>query len=214
MVCWLDEMSNSDLYKRLFDICYKHKLHHLGSYFSSLEIIDSVHGKMSDDDIFILSCGHAAVSLYVVLEKYYGFDAEAILLDHGEHPKLDEARHIYCSTGSLGMGLPVAVGMATASPSKKIYCLLSDGECFEGSIWESLQFVQNHDVSNLEIHVNANGYSAYDTVDLDYLERRLISFCPGIHFHRTTVEHLPFLKNIDAHYYSMKPDDLIYREKL
>jgi len=205
---------SSGLYKRLFEICYKHKLHHLGSYFSCLDLIDLIYDEMRDEDIFILSCGHAVVALYVVLEKYYGFDAEELLCDHGEHPKLDELRKIYCSTGSLGMGLPVAVGRAIGDTERRVYCLISDGECAEGSIWEALQFIRNNNMGNIEIHVNANGFSAYDKIDLDYLEARLKSFCPDIKFHRTTVEHLPFLKDIDAHYYSMKPEDIKYMERL
>lgn len=203
-----------NLKKRLFEICYKHKLHHLGSYFSSLEIIDRIHDEMKDEDIFILSAGHAAVSLYVVLEKYYGYDAEQILLEHGEHPKLDENRKVYCSTGSLGMGITVAVGRAVANPDRKVYCLITDGECAEGSVWESLQFIKSYDLKNIEIHVNANGYCAYDEVDLDYLEKRLKAFLPEVVFHRTQVEHFPFLKGIDAHYYSMKEEDVKFMEEL
>ena len=65
-------------YKRLLDICYNHQLHHLSSYFSSLHIIDDIYSKMNKDDIFILSNGHAVVSLYVILEKYFNIDAEEL----------------------------------------------------------------------------------------------------------------------------------------
>ena len=58
-----------ELYKRLLDICYERQLHHLGSYFSALQIIDEIYSQKEDDDIFILSNGHAVVALYVVLEK-------------------------------------------------------------------------------------------------------------------------------------------------
>ena len=63
-----------ELYRRLLDVCYDKQLHHLGSYFSSLEVIDNIYSKMKEDDIFILSAGHSVVSLYVVLEKYFGFE--------------------------------------------------------------------------------------------------------------------------------------------
>ena len=56
------------LYRRLLDICYENKLHHLGSYFSCLHIIDSIYKNKEQDDIFILSNGHAVVALYVILE--------------------------------------------------------------------------------------------------------------------------------------------------
>ena len=65
------------LYRRLLDICYENKLHHLGSYFSCLQIIDEIYRNKNEDDIFILSNGHAVVALYVVLEKYYGLVSQS-----------------------------------------------------------------------------------------------------------------------------------------
>jgi len=130
------------LKKRILEVAYTHKLSHLGSYFSSVSIIDEIYSKMTIDDIFILSAGHAAVALYAVVEKYHGINAEKLFKKHGGHPHRDESDFIYCSTGSLGMGLPVAVGRAIANPRRKVYCLISDGECAEGSIWESLRYVQ------------------------------------------------------------------------
>ena len=65
-----------DLRRRILDICYKNKLSHLGSYFSSVGIIDKIFSEKNDEDIFILSAGHAAVALYVILEKYHGVNAE------------------------------------------------------------------------------------------------------------------------------------------
>jgi transketolase N-terminal domain/subunit len=72
-------MMDEKLSQRLLDICYRKQLHHLGSYFSCLDLIDKIYSEMSEDDIFILSNGHAVVSLYVVLEKYFGFNAEELL---------------------------------------------------------------------------------------------------------------------------------------
>ena len=95
---------NKNLIKRILDISYKNKLSHLGSYFSCLDIIDNIFDKKKEDDIFILSCGHAALALYCVIEKYHKIDAEYLFNKHGGHPHLDEDNKIYCSTGSLGMG--------------------------------------------------------------------------------------------------------------
>ena len=77
----------NDLKKRLTEICYKHKLGHLGSYYSALDIIEGIYAKKREDDIFILSSGHAALALYVVLEKYQGVNAEELFLKHGGHPQ-------------------------------------------------------------------------------------------------------------------------------
>ena len=196
------------LYKRLLDVCYNNSLHHLGSYFSCLETIDSIYSKMDEDDIFILSNGHAVVSLYVVLEKYFEVDAEQLLSKYGEHPKRCEADKLHCSTGSLGMGITVAVGRALANRDNNVHCMISDGECTEGSVWEALRFSYEHKISNLKIYVNANGWSAYDPVDLDYLEDRIKSFHPDVKFIRTTVEHFG-LKGVDAHYANFSKQDYI-----
>ena len=73
-------------------------------------------------------------ALYVVLEKYFGIDAEELLEKHGHHPHRDELNKLHCSTGSLGQGITVAVGRAIANPNRDVYCLISDGECAEGSV--------------------------------------------------------------------------------
>lgn len=192
---------------RLLEICYKNKLHHLGSYFSALQIIDDIYSEMNSEDIFILSNGHAVAALYVVLEKYYGFDAQELLNKYGDHPKIDEENKIYCSTGSLGMGLLVAVGRAWANRTRNVFCLISDGEAAEGCIWEALRFANEQKLDNLKIYLNANGFCAYDTVDVEYLEKRVLAFNEKVKVIKTTVEHYDFLKGIDAHYYCMNDED-------
>jgi len=196
-----------DLKKRLIEIAYKHKLGHLGSYLSALAIIDSIYQKMDKDDIFILSSGHASLALYVCLEKYREQDAEALFLKHGGHPHWDEEAGIFCSTGSLGLGITIALGRAVANKNRKVWVLISDGECAEGSVWEALKTIVEQDITNIEVHVNANGYAAYRNVDLVYLENRLKAFLPNIQMHYTSVEHFPFLKGLNAHYHIMKEND-------
>lgn len=195
------------LKKRIVEIAYKHKLGHLGSYLSALEIIDSIYKKMDRDDIFILSSGHAALALYVCLEKYRGQDAEELFLKHGGHPQWDEEVGIHCSTGSLGLGITIALGRAIANKNRKVYVLISDGECAEGSVWEALKTIVEEKINNIEIHVNVNGYAAYKEVDIKYLSNRLKTFLPEINIHYTTVEHFSFLKGLNAHYHIMKEND-------
>ena len=151
----------SNLKKRILEIAYTNKLSHLGSYLSSVDIIDKIYKIKNKEDIFILSSGHAALALYAVIEKYEGKNAEELFLKHGGHPHRDEDNGIYCSTGSLGMGITVAVGRAMANKNKKVYVLISDGECAEGSIWESLRYIQESNLSNIEVYVNGNGFAAY-----------------------------------------------------
>ena len=196
-----------DLKKRIVEIAYKHKLGHLGSYLSSVEIINEIYSKMDKDDIFILSSGHASLAMYVCIEKYFGIDAEMLFLKHGGHPHRDEDNKIYCSTGSLGLGLPIALGRALANPNRKVWVLISDGEAAEGSIWESLKTIQELGINNIEVFVNINGLCAYKEVDVDYMSTRLKAFLPRIELRYTTVEQYPFLKGLNAHYHVMSEEN-------
>jgi transketolase len=195
------------LKERILEIAYKHKLSHLGSYFSSVDIIDKIYKTKDKDDIFILSSGHAALSLYVVIEKYEGKNAEELFLKHGGHPHRNENDKIYCSTGSLGLGITVAVGRALANKNRKVHVLISDGESAEGSVWESLRFIKENNLSNIKVYVNINGYAAYDKVDVKYLVDRLESFLPGINIRYTSVNQYPFLRGLNAHYHIMSEKD-------
>lgn len=200
------------LKERILDIAYNNKLSHLGSHLSSVDIIDEIYSKMGKNDIFILSSGHAALALYVVLEKYYKYDAQKLFETFGGHPKYSPVFGLHCSTGSLGMGITVAVGRAVANKNITVHCLLSDGECAEGSVWEALRFIQEKKLKNIKIYVNINGYAAYDPVDKEYLIKRLKSFYDGVIIKETTVNQLPFLCGLNAHYKVMNEDD--YKEVL
>lgn len=197
------------LHNRLIDISYRHKLSHLSSCITSLPIIYNIYNTKQKDDKFILSNGHAGLALYVVLEHFYKIDAEALLEKHGIHPCFDRDSYIDCSTGSLGLGLPIAVGYAIADYSRQVHCLISDGESFEGSIWESLNFIHNKKLSNIHVHVNINGYSAYDTIDCSNLSNKLKAFLPSINIHLTNLERFSFLnaKHLEAHYYILRSEE-------
>lgn len=186
---------------RILDISKRHGLSHLGSCLTAVKIIEEIYEEKQPQDRFVLSSGHAGLALYCVLEKYLQVDAEELFEKHGVHPNRDLENGIHCSTGSLGQGLPIALGMALSDRSKTVYCLISDGECAEGSIWEALKAKRDLKVDNLKIYVNCNGYSAYDAVDLEYLEKRLNSFC-DVEIRNTSevLKKYPFLNGIDAHY--------------
>jgi transketolase len=196
-----------NLKNRILEIAYKNKLSHLGSYLSSLSIIEEIYNKKHPEDIFILSSGHAALALYVILEAYEGKNAEELFKKHGGHPHRNEEDGLYCSTGSLGLGITIAVGRALANPKRKVYVLISDGECAEGSIWEALRFIHDQNIKNIEVYVNINGYAAYDKVDSEYLTNRLLTFLPNINLRYTSVNQYPFLKGINAHYHVMSDEE-------
>jgi transketolase len=150
---------------------------HVSSCITALPLIVNIFDRMRPQDRFVLSAGHAALALYVVLKDRGLIDTYDGM---GTHPKRDRA--IDCSTGSLGQGVTVALGMAMASPEKDVYVLLSDGECAEGSVWEALTIRKKFRLDNLKVFVNANGWSAYDPVDVEDLDVRL-RFLTGVGGH-------------------------------
>lgn len=196
-----------DIERRIFEITYNEKLSHLSSCLSAWPIIHEIYNQKTDDEVFILSNGHAGLALYCELEYRYGIDPVMLLHKHGIHPGKDLENKIYCSTGSLGSGLPIAVGHALADRTKNVWCLISDGEAAEGSIWESLRFAYVEKLTNLKIYVNINGMSAYDYLDVQYLIQRLKSFLPWIEIRTSEPTELPFAKGLLSHYYVMKPED-------
>ena len=197
-------MKNNKINKRLLKLLYDHKEEHVGSCFTMVDILYEIFEKKKDDDIVIVSNGHAAYALYTFLDAYYEhIDCDELADKHGGHPNRDEKNHIYCSTGSLGSGIIIAVGRALANPNRKVYVTISDGECAEGSVWEALRFISDNNIKNIEVHCNANGWACYDTIDVNVLEKRLKSFLPEIIVHRTNLNMLSFLKGQNAHYMIM-----------
>lgn len=203
----------NELKKRILEISYKNKSSHIGSCLTAVDLIDQVYQMKQPDEPFILSCGHAGLALYVVLEKYEGKNAEALFKKHGTHPNIDDG--IWASTGSLGHGIGIALGYALANRKQDVYCLVSDGECAEGSFWEALRIAADYKVDNLIILVNANGWSALDSVDARRLEWRIGSFinteCPKVSFNQTSCI-LPNLIALKGHYQIL--DEKMYKEAL
>lgn len=192
-------MENPRLKLRIIELSHKYGLSHLGSNLTSVDIIENIYNIKKDNEPFVLSNGHAGLALYVVLEKQLGHNAEKLWVDHGVHPNRDIERGIWCSSGSLGHGLPIALGMALADRKKDVYCLVSDGESMEGSIYESNRIRLDEDIDNLKVYVNFNGTSAYRHIE--YVE----GFCPEEII--ATQNEFDFLKDIDSHYHQLTDDE-------
>lgn len=154
------------LQRRILDISYSHGLSHLSSNLCALPIIYEIFQQKKNGEKFVLSSGHAGLALYVVLEYFEGLDAEKLLERCGIHPERGEG--IDCSTGSLGMGIGIACGMAMADRSKAVYCLISDGEAKEGSVYEAFNLKKKYSLDNLIVYLNHNGYGAYGETVNDY----------------------------------------------
>lgn len=201
-------MKNKDLKRRILDISYKNNLSHLGSCLSAVDIIKEIFEIKKPNERFILSSGHAGLGLYVVLEQYGSISADQISAHHGVHPDKCDTCGIDCSTGSLGQGLPIAVGIALADKKKSVYCLISDGECAEGSIWESLEIASAQRLQNLKVYVNINGWGAYGKISQSRLTEKFKIFPDvNLYIRKTKVEQFPFLKGQDAHYHIMDEKD-------
>ncbi|MDB5813297.1 MAG: transketolase [Rhodocyclales bacterium] len=154
---------------------------HLGSCLSCVDILTALYFEVLRVDIqnpraierdrFILSKGHGAPALFQVLAMR-GFYPEAWLDNYGvdggvfaEHPPTpDHLAGIEAATGSLGHGLPIGLGMALAARVQqqryKVYAVLSDGECNEGSVWESAMLAASQKVSDLCVVVDFNKWQA------------------------------------------------------
>jgi transketolase len=187
----------NDLEKRVIEISYKKHLAHMGSALIALPIIKEIYEMKRPDEKFILSSGHAGLGLYVVLESLGGRNAEDVFDHHGVHPDVCEECRLDCSTGSLGHGLAIAAGMALADRSKRVFCLVSDGECMEGSTWEALRIIEEQKLDNLFIHFNFNGYGGYKRINIYDLYARLSSFRVNKKVHFTSIPAWPGLL---AHY--------------
>ncbi len=133
---------------------------HYASSLSALEIMYPLFYKEKiSPDQFILSKGHAVPALYAILydlgyladlsnfRQYYGLPG---------HPELG-IDGITCSSGSLGMGISKAVGLARMNPDKIYHVLVGDGELQEGQNWEALLYLIGNQIDNVIVHVDCNG---------------------------------------------------------
>ena len=152
------------------------KSSHVGSVLSMADILAVLYGRIlrvdpaapehPARDRFILSKGHAGAGVYATLAEC-GFLSVEELATHCQdgsrlsgHVSHAGVPGVELSTGSLGQGLSVAAGMALAArlagDSHRVFALLSDGECDEGSVWEAVMFAAHHQLGNLTVIVDYN----------------------------------------------------------
>ena len=172
---------------------------HVGSMLSMADILSVLYTRVlrvdpkrpdwPDRDRFILSKGHGGCAVYAILgelgffpmEWFEGYYRDAgKLMGHISH----HVPGVEFSTGSLGHGLPVAIGMALAAQiagkKHRIICLMSDGDCDEGSTWEAILFAAQHRLDNLTVIVDYNKVQALghskDVLDLEPFARKMDDF--------------------------------------
>ena len=173
----LERKELQELRRRIFITGYKGGMAHLASCFSSLEMIyalylggilryDSETPKWKDRDRFILSKGHAGLALYTVMEKAGLISKETVdsylseTAQIGGEPCMRDCEWVEATTGSLGHGLSMGLGIAMAlkldnSPAK-VYVMLGDGELEEGVVWEAIMTAPAFVLIFLRLRKNAD----------------------------------------------------------
>jgi transketolase len=159
-------------------------------YFGGVLRYDPDDPRDPERDRFILSKGHGAPGLYAVLAEAGYFPVEDLqtLRRLGSalegHPNMCRLPGVEASTGSLGQGLSIGIGHALAARldgrDYRVYVMVGDGESEQGQIWEALMYAGTHELDNLTVLFDRNGYQQTDAVAkiqvLDPLDARLKSF--------------------------------------
>ena len=177
---------------------------HIGSSLSTADLLAMLYGRFlrfdprrpdwPDRDRFILSKGHGCAALYAVLAETGYFPVERLETFYQDgSPLAGHATHkdvpgVEVSTGSLGHGLSLGAGMALAAKrdgrSPRVWCMLSDGECDEGSVWEAALFAPHHRLDNLVVIVDYNKIQSFGAVkevlDLEPLGEKWRAFGWGV----------------------------------
>lgn len=168
---------------------------HVPTCFSVVEILYAIYKAIKGNpknplweerDIFILSKGHAALAYYCILAEFNYFDINKLdsfggfMSDFGCHVDRDKVPGVELSTGSLGHGIGVAVGIALAFKIKKntarrVFVLVGDGEANEGTVWESIMIAVNIGLDNLTI-IYDNNMSQLRSLQIHNPEERFKSF--------------------------------------
>ncbi len=178
---------SSEVRKKIIEISFKSGSSHVGSNLSIVEILVTIYYFFikKNKSEFILSKGHAALSLYCVLGKFKFIDNNLLekygtnytkLMSHVSH----KVNGVTFSTGSLGHGLPYASGRAYINKKKKYYVLLSDGELNEGSNWEALLFIGHHKLTNLILIIDYNKIQSFGFVKnilrIEPIKKKFLAF--------------------------------------
>jgi len=175
-----DKVLYKDLRRKIVDMVIEGKDGHIPSAFSILDLVSVLYNEYlkfnskniqwEDRDYFILSKGHGCLAQYVLLHKH-GFlsdnDIHMFCKKNGilgEHPDCTKVPGIEASTGSLGHGFPFAVGLALGIQMQKknnrIFVLVGDGECHEGTVWEAANVTNNLELGNMCVIVDWNQSAA------------------------------------------------------
>jgi transketolase len=160
--------------RRLFlRMHYEARAGHIGSGLSAIDLLTYIHRVwLRPQDRFVLSKGHGASALYATLHRVGRLSDDELATYYKDgtrfpaHPAPRAHASIPAATGSLGHGLAIACGMAycekaLARSDARVACMVSDGDCNEGSTWEAALFAAHHRLDNLVVVVDANGIQGF-----------------------------------------------------
>ncbi|MDR3425548.1 MAG: transketolase [Alphaproteobacteria bacterium] len=190
-----DHVPNKDLRRQIVDMCVSGQNGHIPSAFSILDIIivlyrdvlkfDAKDPLWDERDYFILSKGHGCLALYVNLHRHHFITDNDVRLFCkkggilGEHPDRTKVPGVEASTGSLGHGLSFALGihlgLRIQNKRNRIFVLVGDGECHEGTVWEAANIARNRKLGNLCVIVDWN-QSAMQLMPFDDMPAKWAAF--------------------------------------
>ena len=192
---------SKEIRKKIIEISFIKRSHHIGSQFSAVEILVTLFFKILkknsknfydlNKDIFLLSKGHAALVYYIILSMKGCFSEKKLISEYlsdggklGGHPDYKSMKGIEISSGALGHCLSIGAGIALSKKRDKkngnVYVLLSDGEINEGMIWESVMFSAHHKLNNLIVIIDNNKIQALghskDIINMNSINEKFKSF--------------------------------------
>lgn len=178
--------------KKVLEMVYKAQTSHIASNFSCIDIATVLYENLKEGDEVVWSKGWVAATIYYFLAK----QGKIPVRDLDKFPKVPylglaetSVKGVHVSGGSMGHGLPIAVGMALGKKMKgekgMIYCIMSDGELNEGTTWESVSLAGHHKLNNLTLIIDANGWQAMgrtkDIINYSSLEQVFFGFRWGFY---------------------------------
>jgi transketolase len=191
----------TEIRKDVLKMTYEKKAGFIGTSFSCADILAVLYGKIvnidytkqddEDNDTVIMSKGHGASAWYAALANVGAFDKKRLDEEFntsgykmGVHPKRNSLPGIRTSSGSLGQGAGLGCGIALAHKIQKnagrVYVIVGDGECNEGSVWESFMFGKRYKLDNLVVIIDRNRLQSYghdeEVLNMGDMKNRLDSF--------------------------------------
>jgi len=175
-----------EIRKDMLRSVHKTNSSHIGGALSVVDILYTLYDNKINEDIIIFSKGHCSIALYAVL-KHKGLmtkkEFDSVCTDgskYSEHLDRFSNKNIFASTGSLGHGLPMAVGAAMADRNRRVFVVIGDGETQEGTTWEALRMAVQYGLENLIIIIDYNKLQGLDKTYKMMTESRLFNSLKGM----------------------------------